>query len=50
MFRLAFNLIFVSQVIKFFRFNLDVAFMLAHCFICLSVRVEFKFEFEFELV
>ena len=50
MFRLAFNLIFVSQVIKFFRFNLDVAFMLAHYFICLSVRVEFKFEFELELV
>ena len=49
MFRLAFNLIFVPLVIKIFlRFNFVVAFMLVHCFICLSARAEFKLEFEFK--
>ena len=49
MFRLAFNLISVPLVIKnFLRFNFVVAFMLVHCFICLSARVEFKFKFEFK--
>ena len=49
MLSLAFNLIFVSQVIKIFlRFNFVDAFMLVHCFNCLSARVEFKFKFEFK--
>ena len=49
MFSLAFNLIFVSQVIKIcLSLNFVVAFMLVHWSFCLSARVEFNFELEFK--
>ena len=48
-FSLAFNLIFVSQVIKICLSlkKFVVAFKLVHCSFCLSARFEFKLEFEF---
>ena len=48
MYSLAFNLVFVSQVIKIcLGLKICVAFMLVHCSFGLSARFEFKLEFEF---